>query len=327
MGYNYMIHKSESDHARDPKRIMWQTESFPGAAAASWHKVAENPYIIGDFVWTGIDYLGESGIGRYYYEGEPAGEHYQGPMWPWHGAYCGDIDITGLRKPISHYRDMLYNDTENLYMAVREPDGYHGTVKNTAWSVWPTWESWTWEGHEGKDIEVEVISRYPLVKLYVNDVPAGETTPHDLKALFKVPYQPGTVKADGCDLDGTVRESRTLTTAGAPYAVRLTPDKTVMSSDNQDITFIAAEIVDRDGNTVPNADTPITFSVSGPAKVIASGNANLSSTAPYNTPSTTAWKGRAIGAVKSTSRPGSIKVTAKSPGLRTATTTLKSRPK
>lgn len=324
VGYNYMIHKSESDHARDPKRIMWQTESFPGAAAGAWHKVTENPYIIGDFVWTGIDYLGESGIGRSYYKGQPEGEHYQGPMWPWHGAYCGDIDITGLRKPISHYRDMLYNDTDKLYMAVREPDGYYGEIKNTSWSVWPTWESWTWKGHEGKEIEVEVISRYPLVKLYINDTPAGENTPHDMKALFKVAYQPGTVKAVGCDTDGTPRESRTLTTAGAPYAVRLTPDRSSLRNDNQDLSFIVAEIVDRDGNVIPDSDAPISFTVSGPATVIASGNADLSSTAQYNTPDTKAWRGRAMTAVKSTRKPGAIRVTAKSPGLRSATSRLAS---
>ena len=88
VGYNYMIHKSESDHARCPERVMWQTESFPRDAANNWHKVKENPYIIGDFVWTGIDYLGESGIGRYHYKGETEGEHYQNDQWPWHGGYC-----------------------------------------------------------------------------------------------------------------------------------------------------------------------------------------------------------------------------------------------
>ena len=91
-GYNYMIHKSESDHERVPSRVMWQTESYPRDAFSNWVKVNDNPYIIGDFVWTGIDYLGESGIGRYFYEGQTEGEHFERDQWPWHGSYCGDID-------------------------------------------------------------------------------------------------------------------------------------------------------------------------------------------------------------------------------------------
>lgn len=78
----------------------------------------------------GIDYLGESGIGRWWYDGDVPGEHYERPLYPWHAAYCGDIDLTGWRKPISHYRNLLYNDTEKLYMAVREPDGYYGKIRS-----------------------------------------------------------------------------------------------------------------------------------------------------------------------------------------------------
>ena len=108
-GYNYMIHKHKEDHARNPKRVMWQTESYPRDAFKNWKLVKDYPYVIGDIVWTGLDYLGESGIGRYYYEGERPGEHYvDGGQPDWHGAYCGDVDITGWRKPISHYREILW---------------------------------------------------------------------------------------------------------------------------------------------------------------------------------------------------------------------------
>lgn len=139
-----MIHKAESDHDRVPSRVMMQTESYPRDVYKNYRTATDLPYVIGDFVWTAIDYLGESGIGRYYYEGDVPGEHYERPLYPWHAAYCGDIDLTGWRKPVSHYRSMLHNpgQEEKLYMAVREPDGYHGRIKETLWSVWPTWESW-----------------------------------------------------------------------------------------------------------------------------------------------------------------------------------------
>ena len=169
-GYNYMIFKHASDHERDPKRIIWQTESYPRDAFSNWAVTHDFPYVVGDIVWTGLDYLGESAIGRYYYEGERPGEHwFDGGFPEWHGAYCGDVDITGWRKPISHYREMLWHKDTPLYMAVKEPDGYHGEIKTTMWSVWPTWESWTWPGWEGKPVEVEVYTRQPEVKLYLDD--------------------------------------------------------------------------------------------------------------------------------------------------------------
>ena len=198
VGYNYLIHKSEGDHQRVPSRIMMQTESYPNDAWKNFRKVQDYPYIIGDFVWTGMDYIGESGIGRWYYEGDVPGEHYERPLYPWHASYCGDIDLTGLRKPISHYRSMLWNaEGEHLYLAVKEPDGYRGKVKTTLWGTWPTFESWNWEGHEGKPIEVEVYSHYPSVRLYLNEQLIGEKNTEEMKAVFSLPYTPGTLKAEG----------------------------------------------------------------------------------------------------------------------------------
>lgn len=121
VGYNYMIHKAESDHERVPGRVMMQTESYPRDAWKNYRMAADHPYIIGDFVWTGLDYLGESGIGRWYYEGDVPGEHYHRPLFPWHAAYCGDVDLTGLRKPISHYRSMLWNADDRLAVITDGP--------------------------------------------------------------------------------------------------------------------------------------------------------------------------------------------------------------
>ncbi len=328
VGYNYMIHKSEGDHARCPGRVMWQTESYPRDAASNWHKVKENPYVIGDFVWTGIDYLGESGLGRYFYKGETEGEEWMSFQWPWRGAYCGDIDITGWRKPVSHYRDMLYNDDNKLYMAVREPNGYYGEVNTTMWSVWPTWESWNWSGHEGKPIEVEVMSRYPKVRLYLDDVLIGEKEAgeaNDYLAVFETSYAPGTLKAVGVGLNGEEAETVTLSTAGKPVGIRLTPDKTVLSADNQDLVYVVVEVVDADGRVVPDASVPVDFSVTGNAMLKAAGNALLKDTDSYADRSATTWKGRAMAIVKSTDRKGKATISATSKGLKPASMKLISK--
>ena len=309
-GYNYMIHKHATDHQRNPGRVMWQTESYPRDAFQNWALVHGYPYIIGDIVWTGLDYLGEAGIGRYYYEGERAGEHYvDGGQPDWHGAYCGDVDVTGWRKPISHYREMLWKDSKDLYMAVKEPDGYHGKIHETAWSVWPTWESWNWPSWEGKPIDVEVYTKESEVTLYLNDKPIDTKTVSqstEYKAVFTVPYEAGTLRAEA----GGKRA--TLSTAGEPARLRLTADRSVMTAGGQDLSFITVEIIDLEGHVCPNAAIPCEAIVKGQGTLLSFASADLKDREPYTSPCVTTWKGRALLVVRSSQKKGKAQVTIKS---------------
>ncbi len=319
-GYNYMIHKHATDHQRDPQRVMWQTESYPRDAFRNWATVADNSYVIGDIVWTGLDYLGESGIGRYYYEGDRPGEHYANGGQPeWHGAYCGDVDITGWRKPISHYREILWNSPlTSLYMAVREPDGYHGKIRTTAWSVWPTWESWTWPGWEGKSINVEVYTKEPEVTIYLNNKEIGRKAVNrttEYKAVFTIPYQPGTLRAEAGG------KKVVLETAGTPAKLKLTADRRSITADGQDLAFITIEVIDRQGHVCPEAAIPCQVSVSGSGSLLAAASADLMDTEPYTSSRVTTWKGRAIIVVRSAFKTGQTKVSVKST-LPTATISI-----
>ena len=310
-GYNYMIFKHQSDHQRNPRRVMWQTESYPRDAFRNWATVNDHPYVVGDMVWTGLDYLGESGIGRYYYEGERPGESYApGGQPDWHGACCGDVDITGWRRPVSHYRDMLWNHVSRPYMAVREPDGYRGKIHETQWSVWPTWESWNWPGWEGKPIDVEVYTRQPEVSLYLNDrLVATKAVSRDtqFKAVFQLPYEPGILRAEA----GGQRV--TLATAGEPAALRLTADRTVLAADGQDLCYVTVEVVDRDGRLCPDAAIPCSAVVRGEGQLMAFASADLKDTEPSTSPRVTTWKGRALLVVRSTAHKGKLQVSVKSP--------------
>ena len=327
-GYNYMIHKHKSDHQRDPKRVMWQTESYPRDAFKNWKLVQEYPYIIGDIVWTGLDYLGESGIGRNYYEGERPGEHWrEGGQPDWHGAYCGDVDITGYRKPISIYREMLWKEAYDgefpsvLSIAVKEPDGYHGKIHQTAWSVWPTWSSWNWPGWEGKPIDVEVYTKVPEVKLYLNDQLIGTkavSEDTEYKAVFTVPYEPGVLRAEASGR-GTL-----LWTKGEPARLRLTPDRRVITADGQDLSFITVEVVDKYGWPCPDAAIPCEASVKGEGSLLAFASADLKDREPYTSSKVTTWKGRALLVVRSTEKKGKAQIRIKST-LPTATITIKSK--
>ena len=342
VGYNYMIFKHASDHKRDPKRVIWQTESYPRDAFRNWAVANDFPYVVGDIVWTGLDYLGESGIGRNYYKGEREGESWiEGGQPEWHGAPCGDVDITGWRKPISHYREMLWKtrnmpmhewkdgqmsstpiEDDGLYMAVKEPNGYHGDIKTTMWSVWPTWESWNWPGWEGKAIEVEVYTKDPQVNLFLNDKlidTKNVSRDTEFKAVFSVPYEAGTLRAQTCW--GRIK---TLRTAGKPARLRLTPDRTVMTADGQSLTFVTIEVVDKDGTPVPEAAIDCEATVKGQGQLLAFASADLKDTEPYTSPRVKTWKGRALLVVRSTQKKGSVSVSIKS-ALPTASLSLKSK--
>jgi len=322
VGYNYMMHKAESDHERCPERVMWQTESYPRDAFANWKHTTERPYIIGDIVWTGLDYLGESGIGQFYYEDETAGEHYSKPHFPFHGAYCGDVDITGWRKPISHYRDMLYNvkanDASFIYMAVKEHPEFHkpeGKISETMWSVWPTWESWTWPGMEGKELEVEIYCKAPMVKLTLNGkVLASSKMSLDNRYIMnvKVPYESGELLAVACDADGRECAIANLTTAGEPYAIRLTPDRKQINAGALDLSYITLEVVDKDGNVCPNASIPVDVTVAGTGSLLAAASSYFKDLEPKTSNHVTTYKGRAMVVVRSGMKKGQVKVSARS---------------
>ncbi len=343
-GYNYMIFKHTSDHQRNPKRVMWQTESYPRDAFRNWATVNDNSYVVGDMVWTGLDYLGESGIGRYYYEGERPGESYApGGQPDWHGACCGDVDITGWRRPISHYRDMLWNENTPLYMAVKEPDGYRGKIHETQWSVWPTWESWNWPDWEGKPIEVEVYTKQPEVKLYLNDklvetkAVSRET---QFKAVFKLPYETGELRAEAGG------KSVTLATAGEPARLRLTVDTPslrgragvgpipslrgragvgpIITADGQDLAYITVEVVDKNGRVCPDAAIPCEAIVKGQGQLLAFASADLKDREPKTTSRATTWKGRALLVVRSNKSKGNVQVSIKS-NLPTASLAIKTK--
>jgi beta-galactosidase len=328
-GYNYQLYRAPSDHERVPSRIIVQTESYPRDAFTNWKMIQSHDYIIGDFVWTALDYLGESGIGRFYYPDETPGEHWQGDFFPYHGAYCGDIDLTGWRKPISHYRNMLYNNNEKLYMAVREPNPVNGKIKETSWSVWPTWESWSWPGYEGKDIQVEVYSKYPKVRLYLNKKLIGEQATKEeqqFKATFTIPYEPGLLKAVGV-ADNKELETTILQTSGNAAKIKIIPDRTNISANGQDLSFITVEVTDKNGILNPNAQNQLHFNIEGPGVIAGVDNANLKDLDLYVGSSRNAWHGRALVVVRSTKKAGAIKLTVSSPGFNDANAIIKTEMK
>jgi beta-galactosidase len=325
-GYNYELAEATADHARVPGRVIVGTESFPNSAFDSWAAVMASPYVVGDFVWSAMDYLGESGIGRVFPPGQPPVPHWQAPQFPWHGAECGDLDITGLRRPVSHYRAIVWDRGETLYMAAVAPPPGVGDWSLPKWSMPPALPSWTWPGSEGRTIRVDVFSRWPEVRLYLNGRLLGTkpTTPAEhFKATFNVPYEPGTLRAAAGNLwHGKTFE---LTTAGAAAQIRLTPDRKTIRADGSDLSFVTVEIVDRKGRLRPDFGERIQFGVAGPGEIAAAANADMTDLDSYQSFDHRAYQGRALVIVRAAPHPGQILLSASAPGLEPAMIEIQTR--
>jgi beta-galactosidase len=246
--------------------------------------------------------------------------------FPWHGSPSGNIDLLGNRKAASHLWNINWDAGEKLYVAVRQPTGGRKIVV-TGWGWSPTWDSWTWPGLEGQPIDVEVYSRYPRVRLYLNDKLIGENGVNEqgrFTTNFNVPYAPGILKAAGVQ-EGKEVETCQLRTVGDAAAIRLTPDLTSIKADGQGLSFVKVEVVDKDGNAQPNADQLITFDLTGPGTIAGLGNANLKDETPYQGRQCRVFHGQALVVLRSSREAGTLDLKAKADGLTAAEVQVKSQ--
>lgn len=323
-GYNYEIAHHASDHARMPERVILVAESYHTETFANWSVVHDQPYVIGDFIWSALDYLGEAGIGRVFPPDEPIRPHWEGSHYPWHGAACGDIDVTGWRRPSSHYRNIVWDRGETLYAAVREiaPDGR--ALNPSLWAPPPLQSHWTWPGHEGRELMVEVYSRHGAVRLYLNDRLLGEkstTRAEEFKAVLAVPYAPGTLRAVGVR-DGREVETFTLETAGAPSQLRLVADRSTLRADGQDLSFVTVEVTDAAGRVVPQAEDSVTYTLTGPGVLAGIGSGDLATTESYRANPRKVFQGRALVVVRAGDTAGGLTLTATAAELTAASLKL-----
>jgi beta-galactosidase len=321
-GYNYQWEEYERDHANSPQRIMAGTESFPNQAFRNWSAVEKNSYVIGDFVWTAIDYLGESGIGHASIKSGPGGDVFS-PPYPWFNSYCGDIDLVGNKKPQSYFRDVVWRRSK-VEIAVQRPVPERWTESVSRWGWSDELRSWTWPGLEGRPMQVRVYTRGDQVRLLLNgkEIASRDLTDKDaLRAEFTVPYSPGELKAvayEHASEIGTIA----FTTAGKPHKLVLTPDRPNLKACRDDLSYVMVQVVDENSQPVPDAVVPVSFGVTGAGEIAAVGNANPKDVASFRQPQRDTFHGTCVAVLRPTGKPGAIEVRAESPGLETATAQL-----
>ncbi len=319
-GYNYAaggdhLRKGiyEEDHVRVPERVMLGTESYPLEAFRSWMDVVDHTWVIGDFVWTGFDYMGEASIGwRGYWQEQN--------FFPWNLAFCGDIDICGWKRPQSYYRDALWKE-DQLSLFVTPPAPSFDTNPNRqSWSKWHWFDAvadWSWEGYENRPLEVSVYSSCEKVELYLNGKSLGVKDVNRksrFMATWEVPYKPGELKAVGYQ-GTTIRAAMVLQTARQPVRLQLKADRPQILATGQDLSYITVELVDEAGIRNPKAENLVKFEIEGPAAIIGVGNANPVSLESSSLPQRKAWQGRCLVVVKAGKEPGKIVLRAKADGL------------
>lgn len=330
-GYNYASGGDhwkkniyQMDHERVPERIIYGAESYPLEAFGAWMDVLDNPFVIGDFVWTGFDYLGEASIGW-------LGYMQKKEFYPWSHAFCGDIDICGWKRPQSHYRDVLWENASKPSIFVVPPTPTFALNPDKMnWSKWEwhdVMDSWNWEGYEDKELEVHVYNGSDQVELFLNDKSLGKketNRQNEWIAKWKMPYRPGTLKAVSYHAE-IVGANAELKTAGKATQIKLTSDRSIITANGQDLSYIEVDLLDAYGIRNPTLEQLVEFEIEGPGSILAVGSSNPMSTESYQKPYRMTYQGRCLVIIKSTHEAGEIILKAKSGTLPIASVSIETR--
>lgn len=337
-GYNYGYNKYENDHIKYPNRVMYSSESMIPQTLENWQLVEKHNYVIGNFSWTAIDYIGEAGIGLSRLASGTASTKEKGQdlnlevlmsffnpeSWPIFNAYCGSIDLIGNRKPVSYYQDVVWRKSK-IEMLVHRPIPEGEMEITTPWGFPDELKCWSWPGHEGEKLKVQVYTRSSLVKLELNGKVIGEQTIDEEKSItatFEVPYEPGTLIAR-CYDNGQETASDTLVTVGKPVAIRLIADRETIKANRNDLSYVSTEIIDANGNVVPYADdVVINYEISGNGEIAGVGNGNPSDMSSFQQPRKTTYQGKCLAIVRPKGKAGKIILKAKAEGLQESAITI-----
>lgn len=292
-GYNYGIKRYQHDLKKYPERLILGSETFCDDAYTFWEMAKKNPRIVGDFVWAGMDYLGEVGVGSWEYR-DYAPEFNHGPGWVTAGS--GRIDLTGKPLAEAGYTKTAFELTNRPVIAVRPVNHTGEKHSPSAWKMTNAIESWSWEGCEGKVAEVEVYARAARVDLFLNGKKVGSNTlKNSCDTRFKVEYQPGMLETVVYNQKGKEISRNTLYTAGKETELRAIAEEQSVQKDH--LAFIRLQYTDKNGTVKPLKRGILKVSVKG-GKLLGLGNACPYNEIGYCTNETNTYWGEALAVVQ-----------------------------
>lgn len=321
-GYNYGGARYLRDIRRHPDKPLVGTETGPGELAKNWPVVLAHPQIIGDFVWTGWDYLGEAGLATIRYNDRPR------LFVPWPGRLAGaaNFDVTGHRQTQTYANEIIWGLRTDPYIAVRPVDRARDRATTSLFRATDAIRSWSWIGLEGTTATVEVYADASHVELQLNGAPVRRARRrHRFLTTFRVPYRPGALTAIAYDNLGTEIGRDELRTAGPGLhlTARLEPHR--FTADGKSLAYIPIELTDGAGTVKPINDRPVTVQVDGPARLTL-GSAEPITTEDFRGSTHTTYQGRALAILRSTRESGPVTVTVSAPGCQAVVLRLAAGP-
>lgn len=332
--YNYSFNAVEKDHETYPNLTFTTTETHSADAYDIRQHMERNPAYMGEFVWTGMDYIGEVGSGSSRLRSDTKASDEEKKIifgmdvsmlnfyvwdFPAYQSGSGEIDLIGLKKPPSYYRDVVWGRRKlALFVQRPVPEGFH--EEQTAWG-WPdVLASWNWPETSPRPLKVHAYSAADEIAILLNgkEVARKSMQPADkLKAQFDVPYATGTLTAVGYS-GGAEIAREILETIGQPEKLRLRAERKAIEGSAADLAYVFVEVCDAQGRLVPDAAVPLNFTVDGKARLRAAGSANPYGIESFQDGSTRSFHGTALAIVEPAGRRGEARVSVSSPGLQSA---------
>jgi beta-galactosidase len=312
-GYNYMAGRYIKDGKSHPGRVMCGSETFPPEIAKNWRLVKELPYVIGDFSWTGWDYLGEAGLCTWQYGGNQA----MVKPYPYLLADSPLIDITGHRGTQSYIHEIVWGLRKGPYITVQPVNHYGEQPSKSVWRGTNSIDSWTWNSYEGKGALVEVYADADQVELFLNGrslgkKPAGQA--HHFKAVYKTTYQPGELTARSYLKNGEEIGRMTLKTASHPLQLHVQSEVSSLKADGTDLAFINILLGDENEIIDPLADRLVTIQAEGAGSLLGFGSANPLTEERFTDYEHTTYFGRLLAVVRAGLNAGVVKITVSTHG-------------
>ncbi|MFT4093627.1 MAG: glycoside hydrolase family 2 TIM barrel-domain containing protein, partial [Niabella sp.] len=308
-GYNYTESRYIGDHKKYPNRVIFGSENRHDISA--WKAVTDNEHIFGQFLWTGIDYLGESG------------------RWPSRGFYSGLLDFGGFIKPRGYFRQSLWSEKPMAYLGTYPVKGGHSSddvlsqsenKEEEVLSV-DAWASWNYK--EGQLIRVVCYTNTAKARLLLNEAEVGALKNYDAKTgiiYWDVPYKPGVLKVEGLNAGNKVAATYTVQTHAPAAALAVVKDNS--NKPHYEVQQVTIQLVDAKGVPVTNANVDITCSVAGNGKLLGLEAGDNKDMGDYTDAVQKTFRGRLIAYVKKTGKAGAVKVTFSASGLKGVTVVL-----
>jgi beta-galactosidase len=291
VGYNYQEYRYPDDHKQYPRRIIYGSEN--GKSYDAWAAVENNDYIAAQYLWTGIDFIGEA------------------RAWPIRASGAGLVDLAGFPKPEYYYRKSLWTSEPMVYLASAKISSER---KRGGWAE-PHW-NWT----AGDSVNIVCYTNTTEAELFLNGNSLGRKKLSDATnkiITWKTVYQPGELSVNGYH-EGNVVANYIVKTAAEASQLQVTTDRESLAANIHSVAHVTVHVTDAAGITVPTAENEVTVSIEGPAKLIGLESGDLASHEDYKANKRKVYHGKLLGYIQGI-KPGLVRITISSPGLKTST--------